>query len=262
MQAGGAVKIFLPVMVQNGPAQTDLMVTIPAGYFQMGCDPAHNGGYDCSADELPLHTVYLNTYRIDKYEVTNAGYARCVASGNCAAPYDRSSSTRASYYDNSTYANHPVIHVDWQDAANYCAWAGKRLPTEAEWEKAARGTTVIAYPWGDAAPTCDVTNGYISEYCVGDTTPVGLYPLGTSPYGVMDMAGNVWEWVNDWYDSRYYNGSPASNPLGSITGMYKVLRGGGWALDNGALRVACRGNLQSNNRYAHVGFRCAASAGN
>jgi formylglycine-generating enzyme required for sulfatase activity len=227
MQAGAVdFYIYLP-SVAAGPPRTDEMILIPASSFQMGCDPDHNDGYNCYSDELPLHTVYLDSYRIDKYEVTNAQYAQCVAAVNCAAPAHNSSYTRPSYYNDSTYAGYPIIYVNWQDAANYCAWAGKRLPTEAEWEKAARGSNdTRAFPWGDQAPTCAFGNYAMNSLCVGDTTAVGSYPAGVSPYGVMDMAGNVEEWVSDWYDSNYYSSqSTWNNPIGPSTAVTTFVRG-------------------------------------
>ncbi len=238
------------------------MVLVPAGEFSMGSD---NG----DSDEKPVHTVYLDAFYIDKYEVTNARYAACVGAGVCQPPKETRSYTRTSYYGNSEYDDYPVIYIDWYMAKAYCEWRGARLPTEAEWEKTARGTDGRTYPWGDSF------DGSLANFCdrnctldwadkdfddgYPDTAPVGSNPDGVSPYGVFDMAGNVWEWVADWYSGTYYAGSPYENPPGPEAGLIRALRGG-------AFNVQASG-LYSANRYGFlpagpgdiIGFRCSRS---
>src|SRR5690606_19387879 len=143
-----------------------------------------------------IHTVYLDAYWIDQTEVTNALFAKCVEDGDCTPPVQSVSSAGLPYYGNPRYDNFPVMRVNWYQANAYCQWADRRLPTEAEWEKAARGTDGRTYPWGNETLNSNLLN---HNYSVGDTTEVGSYPAGASVYGALDMAGNVGEWVNDWY---------------------------------------------------------------
>ena len=187
------------------------MMYVPAGEFSMGSNKG-------SSNEQPIHIVYLDAYWIDQTEVTNAMYAKCVEAGKCIPPRLQGSYTRDSYYGNSSFADYPVINVTWYDAQAYCGWRGDRLPTEAEWEKAAGWDDdkkePRIYPWGDTI-NCSFANYRGKDGgCVGDTTSVDSYPSGVSFYGLFDMAGNVWEWVADWYGENYYSSSPSSNPQG------------------------------------------------
>jgi serine/threonine-protein kinase len=242
------------------------MRLIPAGEFTMGSDNVDAAlaackNYDSTCDrgwfedELVPHTVSLDAYYIDLYEVTNGRYAECVNAGVCQPPTETSSNTRSNYYGNSEFDNYPVIFIDWDMAKTYCEWRGARLPTEAEWEKAARGTDQRTYPWGGEAS--DAYGNYNNT--IHDTNAVGSYESGKSPYGIYDMAGNVWEWTADYYSDTYYSSSPASNPQGPDSGQGRVLRGGSWYDPAFLIRTTTR-LLQQYPVDNNYGFRCARSA--
>jgi formylglycine-generating enzyme required for sulfatase activity len=235
----------LPVEISDGKGVA--MRLVDEGNFAMGSNTD-------DTDEKPSHTIYLDGFYIDKYEVTNVLYKVCMEVGSCMPPANTSSHTSSSYFGNTLYDNYPVIYVDWKMAKSYCEWRGVRLPTEAEWEKAARGTDARIYPWGS-----EISEGFANyDSNVGDTTAVGYYD-GKSPYDVYDMAGNVWEWVADWYDVFYYDtlGKDTSNPLGPINGQYRILRGGSWTDDGDILRASNRLKSDSNAINFNIGFRCA-----
>jgi formylglycine-generating enzyme required for sulfatase activity len=218
------------------------MVFVPAGDFLMGSTEADR---DAEGDEVPHHSVYLDAFWIDKTEVTNAQYAKCVEAGTC---------TRTWCWDHSNFnaPDQPVVCALWNNAHDYATWVGGRLPTEAEWEKAARGTDKRKYPWGDSAPDCGKAN---FRGCFGVTTAVGSHPAGASPYGALDMAGNVFEWVSDRYDEGYYARSPARNPRGPDAGAFRVMRGGSYIGDEQSLRCANRYRGSPKHRPWWYGFR-------
>jgi formylglycine-generating enzyme required for sulfatase activity len=219
-------------------------VYVPAGSFMMGSEDGRD-------NEKPPHEVTLDGFWIDRTEVTNAQYAVCVAAGECQPPSESSSDTRESYYGNPEYADYPVIWVSWEDARDFAEWAGGRLPTEAEWEYAARGPDSLVYPWGsNESPSCELLN--LTE-CRSDTAKVGSYPDGASWACALDMAGNVWEWVNDWYDN-YEPGSDV-NPTGPGIRDYKILRGGAWNGNGQYTRAAYRLYDLPGGRGNSVGFR-------
>lgn len=280
-----------PDILNAGDSQIrdkDEMVTmfVPAGEFQMGstdkqvdyamaiCNEFIDG---CSRewfqDQQPAHPVTLDSYWIDRTEVTNAQYTRCVAAGGCTAPTVESSFSHKKYYGNPVYDYYPVINVKWDDAAAYCTWAGARLPSEAEWEYAARGAEGHLYPWGNGfegtkVNYCDTNcpmqewkdNGVDDGYL--DTAPVGSYPAGASWCGALDMAGNVWEWVADWYGA--YPVDRQANPTGAPEGEARVVRGGSWDHEPCDQISTYRSWFYPNGTDGEwqitPGFRCAASA--
>jgi len=234
--------------IKEDPIQEE-MVTIPAGSFIRGTE---KGGFD----EQPQRAIHVDAFDIDRHEVTNHYYQQfVVATGHrkpgMPARYAKSSGRMRGI-------NQPVVYVSWEDADAYCRWKGKRLPTEAEWEKAMRGSDGRLWPWGneehaDGANWARVNDGYEVS------APVGNFQSDKSPYGVMDGAGNVMEWVGDWYQETYYKDSPERNPPSPEHGIYRVLRGGGYTTTGADIRITSRSKMMPDFRDETIGFRCANS---
>jgi len=226
------------------------LVYVPAGEFTMGSN--------AYLKEQPIHKVYLDAFWIDQTEVTNEQYKACVDADTCEPPSSTRSITHPNYYGDPEFNDYPVIYVNWDKANRYCeVWTGGDLPTEAQWEKAARGTDVRTYPWGNDVPNADLLN-FNSN--VGDTTMVKDYPNTSSFYGTYDMAGNVLEWVNDWYSDTYYkNLDSSNNPLGPDGGQYRVLRGGSWGYNDVLVRSTNRHRYDPSGTGSYIGFRCSRS---
>jgi formylglycine-generating enzyme required for sulfatase activity len=217
-------------------------------------------------DEIPVQRVTVSTFLIDRHEVTVKQYAACVAAGACAEPVvTKKAATAECNWARNGRDDHPINCVTWEEADAYCRWKGARLPTEAEWEKAARGTDGRLYPWGNEPATCEHTvmpDPQNRAGCGRKTTwPVGSKPKDESPYGVRDLSGNVREWVADFYDEKYYQRSPTKDPKGPTKGWARALRGGSWEVhDTLHMRAANRYRFQPDFRFHGAGFRCAKSS--
>jgi serine/threonine-protein kinase len=297
-----AAEVLAPISTQIRPTDGMVMVYVPSGEFEMGNagvqwiwgGSLRDGDLDLQVfiDEQPQHTVYLDAFWIDQTEVTVAmfrtfveatGYETTAEIAGWGQPWRKGPMEkewpRVSGADwqhprgpeSIAEDDHPVVQVSWEDAAAYCEWAGGRLPTEAQWEKAARGTDGRTWPWGDIyegirGSFCDVQcpierwkhNSYDDGYAF--TAPVGSFPSGASPYGALDMAGNVWEWVADWYDDSHYGDSTTENPSGPPFGSERAMRGGAWYDNESWVRCTVRHQNPPWSRCDDVGFRCAVLA--
>ena len=267
------VEVVIPTVVPTeessslrvSPLDGMPQVFIPAGAFRMG-------GMDVRAapDEMPNHDVSLDAFWMDQLEVTNAIYLLCLKAGACAPPQSFKSQRRADYFNNIEFKDYPVVYVTWGQAKAYCEWAGRRLPTEAEWERAGRGDDFRTFPWGEDKPDWSFAN---FNFIVNDTSRVGTYALGASPFGALDMAGNVAEWTNDFYDFDYYTSANSVNPTGPSTSfsLSRVVRGGSLGDAEINIRVSKRSSVRGSNLNAmpgssdylgefspRIGFRCAA----
>lgn len=273
-----AVAMFSISANADNPSYTGEMIWIPEGSFLMG----NNGNEKYRfADELPQHDVTLSGYFIGKYEVTRGEYRKFIEAGGYSNPAYWSQEgwkwkrnrTQPQYWDAvqsfgtgsfTQTDSHPVTGISYYEAEAFCNWAGGHLPTEAQWEKAARwtGSRSNVYPWGDTwdAQNCnniDDDNPAGGGDAKNQTAPVGSYTNGASPFGCHDMAGNVWEWCKDWYSSKYYSQSPASDPQGPEIGSLRVLRGGGWGEGGYGMRSAYRRSEAPSNGWFDLGFRVA-----
>lgn len=260
-----------PYETQTNSVDGATMVLIPAGEFMMGASQGESP-FGFWGAEAPRHRVFLDTFFMYKTEVTNQMYALCVAARACPKPEQTSTDRYTNYYTDPYYANYPVVNVTWTAAQSYCVWAKGRLPTEAEWEKAARGDDQRMLPWGNVPPGnnranyCDVNcadNQYYDpskDDGYSETSPVGNYPEGASYYGLLDMAGNVWEWTHDWFNAGYYQSSPERNPPGPAGGTTRVARGGSWYNPIDGLQTVARNYFQPIRAYSTLGFRCAVDS--
>jgi formylglycine-generating enzyme required for sulfatase activity len=280
--------IFSAILPAFGAESAVDMALIPAGEYRMGTSE----GSDGLADEHPERLVFLHPFFLDRFEVTNQDYAAFVQSTGHRPPTNNSpdSTIWNGAVPPQPIARHPVVNVSWEDAVAYCRWSGKRLPTEAEWEKAARGTDGRRYPWGNdwswtkansasywANRTIEFQSGADWEafWIKGDgarlarehgingevlTLPVGSFPDAVSPYGIHDLAGNAAEWVQDWYDPNYYRSAPLTDPTGPERGAIKSMRGGSWLKPAISLRTSDRDWGTMDSRPSGTGFRCAKDA--
>lgn len=280
-----SLPIHQPGDTATRTADSAVIIYVPEGTFSMGgtsemtryarrlCRDAAGDvalavcGSAAFADESPQHAVGLSAFWIDRTEVTNRQYAQCVDAGACAPPVETGSFSRPGYYDDPAFDDYPVVQVDWGMASVYCAWSGARLPTEAEWEFAARGPENRLFPWGDTFDPARLN--YCDKSCAGmsdpsfddgfpDTAPVGSFPQGASWVGALDLAGNVREWVADWYGP--YAAEAGINPIGPVSGESRIPRGGSWYDTPDDVRSLNRGANLPDYTHPKVGFRCAVDS--
>lgn len=236
-----------PIDTKTSMMDGMLQLYVPEGEFLMGTNEEHTSA------NSPRHMVYLDGYWMDQIEVTNAMYLNCMEANGCTRP-----ASDNIQYDNWVYRDHPITYVTWFQADEYCRWAGRRLPTEAEWEKAARGTDGRRYPWGNTRPNARLSN--FADANIHEAVSAYRYPLGASPYGVLNMSGNVREWVMDWFDPLYYTYSPYDNPQGPATGEERSLRSGSYNEDQKETRAFSRFKHEPQSAGLSRGFRCAQDA--